>query len=135
MEDALEKGAGAVVAGGAAGFDPLVEPFHGVVLELQVELELLGHRLADVHLAVSLQVGHALQVEDALDQLVGVLHLLDAFLAHSLVEAAVAPVVAEAGVEEVLVDRGQLGREHVIEQRDDLLVAFHAPSGSESGGS
>src|SRR5439155_20977070 len=104
VEDALEKGAGAVVAGGAAGFDPLVEPLHGLVLDLKVELELLGDGLAYVDLAVPLHVRHALEVEAALDQLVGVLHLPDALLAHALVEALVAPVVAEAGVEEVLVD-------------------------------
>src|SRR5467141_2001112 len=83
---------------------------------------------------LTLQVWQPLQVQDALDQLVRVLHLLDALLAHSLVEAAVSPVVAEAGVEEVLVDRGQLGRQHVVEQRDDLLVAFHAPGLPSEGG-
>src|SRR5438094_917469 len=93
----------------------------------KVELELLGHRLAHVDLPVPLQVGQALEIEDPVDQLVGVFHLLDALLAHLLGEAIVAPVVAEAGVEEVLVDGGQLGREHVVEQRNDLLVAFHEP--------
>ena len=133
-EHALEQVAGAVVPGGTAGFDASVEPLHRVVLDLQIELELLGDGLAHADLAIALQVRQPLQVQDALDQLVGVLHLLDALLADPLVQAAVSPVLAEAGMEKVLVDRGQLGRQHVVEQRDDLLVAFHAPGLPSEGG-
>src|SRR5262249_49916551 len=88
---------------------------------------LLGHRLADVHLAEALHVGNALEVEDALDQLVGVLHLADRFLTELVPQPLVAPVLAHPAVDEVLVDRGQLGRENVVQEGDDLLVASHSP--------
>jgi hypothetical protein len=81
------------------------------VLELEVELELLLHRLADVDLVEALDVGHALEEEDALDELVGVLHLVDRLVADLLGQLGVAPVGAHLRVDEVLVDRCQLGRQ------------------------
>ena len=54
--------------------------------------------------------GHPLEVEDALDERVGVLHLADRLLAELLGEALVAPVRAHLGVDEVLVDRGRARR-------------------------
>ena len=50
---------------------------------------------------------------------VGVLHLVDRLVAEVLAEPLVAPVVEHLGVDEVLVDRGQLGGEHLVEQLDD----------------
>jgi hypothetical protein len=97
----------------------------GVVLELEVELELLLHRLADVDLVEALDVGHALEEEDALDELVGVLHLVDRLVADLLRQLHVAPVGAHLGVDEVLVDRCQLGRQDLVEGGDDLVVALH----------
>ena len=37
-----------------------------------------------------------------------------------------APVAEHAGVQEVLVDRGELVVQHLVEVLDDLRVAFHA---------
>ena len=37
----------------------------------------------------------------------------------------VAPVLAHPRVDEVLVDRGQLGAEHVLQDLDDVLVSLH----------
>ncbi len=53
-------------------------------------------------------------------------HLADGLLAELLPEPLVAPVFAHARVDEVLVHGGELGRENVVEQRDDLVVALHA---------
>src|ERR1700738_3444663 len=125
FEHVLEQLAGARVAQRAAQLDGLVEPLDGLVLDLQVELQLLRHRLAHVDLAQALEVGQPFEEQDALDERVGVLHLLDRLLAHLLLEALEAPVTAEPGMEEVLVDGGQLGRQHVVQERNDLRVALH----------
>ena len=97
-------------------------------LVLQVEIDLLGNRLADHHRAESLQVGHAFEVQDPLDELVGILHLADRLVAVVLPEAFVTPVVAHLGVDEVLVHRCQFRGEHFIEQLDDTSVAVQPPT-------
>ena len=96
------------------------------LLQLEREAELLGHRLPHPHRTEALQVGHAIEVQDAFDERIGVLHLADRFFAEVLREAVVAPVRAHLGVEEVLVDRGQLRRQHVVQQFDDRGVALHS---------
>jgi hypothetical protein len=65
------------------------------------------------------------EIQDARDQLVGVLHLADGLLAHLVPEPVVAPVLAHAGVDEVLVDRGQLVGEDLVQGVDDLIVSTH----------
>src|SRR5262249_22317530 len=125
LQEVLEELAAAVVAQAPGRLDPGVEHADRVALELEIQPQLLRHRLADVHLAETLHVGDALEVEDALDQLVGVLHLAERFLAELLPQPLVAPVLAHPAVDEVLVDRGQLGRENVVQEGDDLLVASH----------
>jgi hypothetical protein len=54
-----------------------------------------------------------------------VLHLADRLLHQVGSEALVAPVLAHAGVDEVLVDGGQLRAEHVLQDLDDLVVPLH----------
>jgi hypothetical protein len=44
-----------------------------------------------------------------------VAHLVDRLVLDVLGEAEIPPVLAHLGVEEVLVDRRQLGGEHVVE--------------------
>ena len=85
-----------------------------------------GTRLADAHRAEPLQVGDALEEQDAADQRVGVLHLVDRLLAVVLRERLVAPVVEHLVVDEVLVDRGELGGEDLVEQFGDLGSRAHA---------
>src|SRR5262249_13404349 len=74
------------------------------------------------------KVGDALQEEDALGQVAGVLHLADGFLVILLRETVVSPVLAHLGVQEVLVDADELAGEHVVQRLDDLLAPLHAPS-------
>ena len=112
----------------ARDLDALVEAGHGLVLHLEVGLELLGHRPAHVDLHVLLHVRGAVEVQDPVDHLLGVLHLLDGLLADVGGELLVAPVLAHAGVDEVLVDRGELRAEHVLQDLDDLFVALHDSS-------
>ncbi len=49
-------------------------------LEPEIAPEAFLDVLADHELAEILQIGHAIEEENALDELVGVLHLIDGFL-------------------------------------------------------
>src|SRR5690349_9998901 len=100
-EDVFDELAGAVVADLGAKRDALVEARDRIDLELTVELQLLRDGLADVDLVEALQVGNAVKIEDALDEIVGVLHLLDRFFANARVEPEVTPVLTHLGVDEV----------------------------------
>src|SRR5690606_35891963 len=66
--------------------------------------------------------------QDPLGQGIGVLHLVDRFLVLVLCEFVQAPVLQHFGMQEVLVDRGQLVVERLVEELDDLCVAFHGTS-------
>src|SRR5262245_48145683 len=117
---------GAVVAERAHRLDAVVQELDGAALEVEVQVELLLYRLADVDLAESLEVRHALEIEDARDEAVGVLHLVDRLGPHLVGQPLVAPVGAHAGVDEVLVDRGELVGEELVQDLQDLRVTFHA---------
>src|SRR5690606_27307251 len=76
-------------------------------------------------LAQRLEVRQPLEEQDAVRQLVGVLHLVDRFLVLVLGEIFEAPVLQHLGVQEVLVDRGELVVERLVEVLDDLGIALH----------
>jgi hypothetical protein len=63
--------------------------------------------------------------DDAVDQLVGVLHFLDGFRAPFLGEILEAPVVEQAIVQPILIDRGQFVPERLVQEIDDLWIALH----------
>jgi hypothetical protein len=73
-----------------------------------------------------LHVGEAVEEDDAFHQLVGVLHLLDRFLAPLLGEVLQAPVVQQAVVQPVLVDGRQFVSQGLVQEIDDLWIALHA---------
>ena len=66
-----------------------------------------------------------LEEEDALDQLVGMLHLVDRFVPLVFGETADAPVGEHPVMEPVLVDCGQFVGERLVKELDDLRIAFH----------
>lgn len=80
-----------------------------VDLAEQIGFEDLAYRLADAERRDGLEVGMAFEEDDAGDQPVGVLHLLDRFLALLLGELGDAHVVEETVVEPVLVDGAKFG--------------------------
>ncbi len=100
----------------------------GNVLALEIALQHLFDVLADHQGCDVLQIGEALQEEDAIHELVGVVHLLDRFLALLLRKAGVAPVIQHAVMQPVLVDGAQLELEGLVQDVDDLFLAFHAAS-------
>src|SRR5262249_34293066 len=70
LQHVLEQLGAGDVALVAAQADAFAEALDRVVLHLEIELELLLHVLADGDLVVALHVGHALEEEDALDEIV-----------------------------------------------------------------
>lgn len=95
-------------------------------LKLQVAFDDLFRVLADEDLAQVLQVGQAVEHQDALDQAIGMLHLADRLLVFVVPDALEPPVAVHARVEEILVDGGQLVLELGVQILDDLLIAFHS---------
>ena len=87
----FEQLAGAVVAELDAAGDAAVEAVDRLRLEVERQLQLLDRRLADADGAEPLQVGQAVEVQDALDELVGVLHLVDRLVAGTACPAARSP--------------------------------------------
>ena len=91
----------------------------------QIAVQNLFDVLADMQRVEHLHVGEAVEEDDALDQLVGVLHLLDQFLAPLLGEIFVAPIVQQPVMQPVLVDRGEFVPKRLVEIFDDFGVALH----------
>ena len=83
------------------------------------------HRLADHKPVKILQIGQALQKQNALDQLVGMLHFLNRFFLKLFRKLVITPVERHARMQEILVDRGQLKLQRMIEIFDNFLIAFH----------
>jgi hypothetical protein len=80
--------------------------------------------LADRDGPEPLHVGVALEHQDAADQRVGVLHLVDGQVVEDLAEPAEAPVVEHPGVQEVGVGDGELEGESRVEQLDDAGTSW-----------
>ncbi len=95
------------------------------VLGLEIAFEDLLDVLADHERIELLHVGEAFEEDDAGHELVGVMHLLDGFLALLLGELGVAPVVEQAVVQPVLIDGGEFARQRLIEILDDCRIALH----------
>jgi hypothetical protein len=93
--------------------------------ELQIAAEHFLGVLADHQLVQVLQVGQAVEHQDAFDQLVGMLHFLDRLFVLMLAQRLEPPMTIHARVQKILVDGGQLVLELAIQQLDYLLVGFH----------
>ena len=72
-----------------------------------------------------LHVGEALEKYDALDDFVGMLHLFDRFLAPSLGEHPVTPIVQKTVVQPILINRSKLVAKRFVEIVDNGRVTFH----------
>ena len=72
-----------------------------------------------------LQVWKAIQKYDADGELVGMLHLLDGFLAPMFGEIPIAPVVEQPVMQPILVDGCQLSAQRGIEILNDFRIALH----------
>src|SRR5580704_4975303 len=124
-EDVGQQVFAAVVTRVPTRLNALVELRDGRRLEGKVVPQDLEDTLPDGQLAELLQVGQPVEKENALDQLVGVLHLVDRLLVDLLAEVLVPPVRTHLGVEEVLADGRELAGQDVVQQIDDSGVALH----------
>ncbi len=103
------------------------------MLALEVAFENFLDVLADHKWRDILQVRMPFEEDDAIDQLVGVLHFLDRFRPPLLGEILEAPVVEHAKMQPVLVDGRQLMAKRLVEKLDDFGIALHG-AGSFSRG-
>jgi hypothetical protein len=103
---------------------------HGdrLMLGFEVGAEDFLDILADPQPAKLLEIGKALEEQDALGDPIGVLHLVDRFVALIFGELVDSPIVEHPIVKPILVDRRQLGLERPIEKLDDPWVALHYSS-------
>src|SRR5206468_2734443 len=110
----------------------LAQPREAGLFEAQITFEDLAHILADQELVEILQIGQAVEEQDAFDQLVGVLHLVERGVVFAVAELCDAPMAQHPRMQKILIDRGQLVLEHRIQMLDDGLVAPHCrpPQGS-----
>ena len=116
----LEQVLGHPVADALAIGGGLAVEVAGIVFGRKVAFEDFLDGLADAQRVEHLQVGEAVEEDDALDEAVRVVHLLDGFLAPGLGELLVAPIVQDPVMEPVLVDRRQLAAQAAIEILDNL---------------
>src|SRR5262249_17960287 len=91
----------------------------------KIAVEHLPHVLPNAKRIEHLHVGKAVEEDDARDDLVGVLHLLDRFLAPFLGQVPVTPIVQETIMQPILVDGGKLMPQTAVEILDNPCVALH----------
>src|SRR6516162_6614558 len=123
-EDLAEQVAGHEVAYPFAVGDRLAQLRDRLLLEPQVALEDLRYCLADEQLFL-FEAWRAAEKQDALDQHVGVLHFVDRFVVFIGAELDHAPVLQDASVQEILIERGHLILQNCVEVREDGRIALH----------
>src|SRR6266702_3268825 len=94
-------------------------------LRRKIAVEHLSDVLPDAKRIDHLHVGKAVEEDDALHDLVGMLHLLDRFLAPFLGQRPLTPIVQQPVMQPVLVDGGKLVPQATVEKFDDSRVALH----------
>src|SRR5512141_1082559 len=95
------------------------------MLGLQVCAKDLLHILPDAKTAKCLEVGQAVEEQDPLGEPVGMLHFVDRLVPLIFSELLDAPIVEHPVVQPILIDRGQLFLERLVQQLDDLGIALH----------
>src|SRR5262249_4117195 len=125
FEDVLQEVPTPVVTPLAAQSDTPVETGDRLALELDREGQLFHSGLTSADGPQPLQVGVDFQVEDPLDQAVGIFHLLDRLVPKSVRQSLVAPVLVHLGVQVVLVHSSQLRGQNLVERLDYLVITKH----------
>ena len=125
VENFLQQVARDVIAHGFAVCDAFLDGRLGRHFQAQVARQNLGHVFTDLQLGQVLQVGQAVEHEDAVHQPVGVLHLADRLFVFLLGQLAKAPMLEHAVVQEILVDSGQFVLELRLQMANDLCVTLH----------
>lgn len=126
--DLLEQERAGAVLLGPAHDDAGLQALHHLVFDGQVGLELFAQRLADPQREQPLVVRQAVEQQDAVGDRLGVPHLVEGFLAGVLRQLGEAPVFLHLGMQEVLVDGGQLAGELLVEQAQNVGIPLHGHS-------
>src|SRR5947209_1133707 len=124
-EDALEEVSGGDVPLLPTHRDTGTQPRKDFLLDSQISLELLPYGLPYPQRQQLLVVRQTLQEQDAVGDPLRMLHLLDGLRPGVLGELGESPVGLHLGVQEVLIDGGQLTGQLFVEQRQDLVIAAH----------
>src|SRR3546814_17579148 len=106
---------------------------HRLALQLQVGLQKLLDRLADAKAPEHLEVGQTVEEQDAFGEAIRMLHLADRFVPLELGEPLHAPIVEHAIVQPILIDRGELILQRLVQIVEYLGVALHAGSPLSGG--
>src|SRR5439155_20867730 len=95
------------------------------LFEQEIAFEDLAEILADQQFIEVLEVGQPAEEQDAVDQLVGILHLVERLFVFMVAELLDAPMAQHPRMQEILVDGSELGFQHRIQMLDDGLIAPH----------
>ena len=98
---------------------------YGVRLGGVITGQLLRHVGADIDLPQLTNDRAAFEKQNPSDELLRVLHLVDRFVILVFTQRFQTPVLEHAGVQKVLVDRGEFVLQHLVQVRNDFVVAFH----------
>ena len=101
---------------------------NGFKLEFMIGMENFLHSLADAQPAEQLEIGKAVEKQDAFGQPIGMLHLIDRFRALEGGEALDAPIMEETVMQPILVGCREFVLQRFVEQLDDARVALHCRS-------
>ncbi len=126
LEDVLEQFARDVVTDRFTVGDGGLQVRVCLHLELEIALEAFLEMFADQELAEFLEVGQAFEEQDALDQLVRMLHLVDRLVVFVVAELVEPPVLEHPRMQEVLVDRREFVHQHDVQVLDDFWSPFMA---------
>src|SRR5882672_9249636 len=94
-------------------------------LSRKIAIQYLFDGLPDMQRIEHLHVGKAIEENDAMNELVGVFHILDGLLAPYLGKGLVAPVLEQAIVQPILIDGGKLVTQRLVEVFDYGCVSAH----------
>ena len=122
----IEKLLGNIVAEFVADFAGLLVGSACVVLTCKVGFQNFLDVLADAQRSYGLQVRVTFEEDNAVNQLVCVMHFFDGFFTFLLGKTREAPVVEEAVVKPVLVYSAKLEEQCLVKPLDDLWFAFHS---------
>ena len=124
-EDFAEQVSSDKVANCFAVSDPFGQRRRRFLLKSEIAFEKFAYVLADQQLVEILQIGQPIEKENAFNQLVGVFHLSNRLGVFVGSELAHAPMPEHAGMQEVLIDRGQLVFKNRVQMLQNNRIATY----------
>ncbi|MCY1306183.1 hypothetical protein D9M70_560300 [compost metagenome] len=122
----VKKLLGNIVTKFIADFAGLLVGCASVVFAFKIAFQNFLDVLSDAQWRKRLQVRMAFKEDDAVDQLVRMLHFFDGFFTFFLCKTRETPVVEQTIVQPVLVYCTKLEKQCLVKPLDDLWFAFHS---------